>query len=122
MDQGSGRRRRRTYSPQFKSEAVAACRRPGVSIAAMALDRSMNANVLRRWVVEAERGEPKTLVEAEAPAPKEVGGFVPVSLPAPVCDEGPVRIEVRRGPLTVSVQWPRSALHECAMWLREVLK
>ena len=82
----------------------------------------MNANVLRRWVVEAERGELTSTVEATSEAPKEVGGFVPVPLPAPVRDEGPVRIEVRRGSLTVSVQWPRSALHECAMWLREVLK
>ena len=82
----------------------------------------MNANVLRRWVVEAERSELTPTVEAGSEAPKEAGGFVAVQLPAPVRDEGPVRVEVRRGSLTVSVQWPRSALRECAMWLREVLK
>jgi hypothetical protein len=31
-------------------------------------------------------------------------------------------VEVRRGTMTVSVQWPSSAVHECALWLREVLK
>src|ERR1700761_1632957 len=103
MEQGSGRRRRRTYSPQSKSDAVAACRRPGVSIAAIAVDRSMNANVLRRWVVESERGELKPILEAGAEASKGAGGFAPVPLPAPVCEEGPVRIEVRRGCLTVSM-------------------
>ena len=28
-------------------------------------------------------------------------------------------IEVRRGSLAVSVQWPSSAMHECCIWLRE---
>ena len=49
------RRRRRRHSAEFKAEAVAACCQPGVSIAAVALSRSVNANLLRRWVVEAER-------------------------------------------------------------------
>ena len=49
------RRRRRRHSAEFKAEAVAACRQPGVSIAAVAMSRSVNANLLRRWVVEAER-------------------------------------------------------------------
>jgi hypothetical protein len=34
--QGTGRRRRRNHSEQFKAEAVAACRQPGASIAATA--------------------------------------------------------------------------------------
>ena len=50
---GMGRRRRRRHSAAFKAEAVTACRQPGVSIAAVALSRSLNANLLRRWVVEA---------------------------------------------------------------------
>lgn len=57
MDQGIARRRRRRHSPEFKAEAVAACRKPGVSIAAAALSRSINANLLRRWVLEVERTE-----------------------------------------------------------------
>jgi len=55
-DDGYGdRRRRRRHSDEFKARVVAACRRPGVSIAAVALDRRLNANLLRRWVVTAER-------------------------------------------------------------------
>jgi transposase-like protein len=49
------RRRRRRHSAAFKAEAVAACLQPGVSIAAAALSRGLNANLLRRWVVDAER-------------------------------------------------------------------
>jgi hypothetical protein len=29
---------------------------------------------------------------------------------------------VRRGAMSVSVQWPRSAMHECSIWLRDLLK
>jgi transposase-like protein len=121
MDQGSGRRRRRTHSPAFKSEAVAACRRPDASIAACALERSINANLLRRWVIEAERAECGSLLAGPAAAASSES-FVPVALPRRAADEAPIRIEVRRGTLTVSVQWPSSAMHECAIWLREVLK
>ncbi|MPW11430.1 transposase, partial [Paraburkholderia sp. CNPSo 3155] len=49
-----GRRRRRRYSVEFKAQVVAACRRPGVSLAAIALDHRLNANLLRRWVEQAE--------------------------------------------------------------------
>ena len=119
MDEGAGRRRRRRHSAQFKTDAVAACRKPGVSIAAAALERSINANLLRRWVIEAERAEAGSLVPAMA-APAEK--FVALPLPVQPADVTPIRIEVRRGAMTLSVQWPRSAMHECAIWLREVLK
>jgi transposase len=92
-------------------------------MAAAALERSLNANVLRRWVVESERPQPMASSAAlalPAPAPKEA--FVALPLPPKVADEAPIKVEVRRGSLTVSVQWPSSAVTECAMWLREVLK
>ena len=119
MDEGVGRRRRRRHSAQFKAEAVAACRKPGMSIAGAALERSINANLLRRWVIEAERTEASSLMPARA-APAD--SFVALPLPTRSIDDTPIKIEVRRGAMALSVQWPRSALHECAIWLREVLK
>jgi hypothetical protein len=86
----------------------------------------MNANVLRRWVVEAERAKshlappPRALPPAAGAAPK--GSFVALPLSPKTADTTPITVEVRRGTMTLSVQWPRSAIHECAMWLREVLK
>jgi len=125
MDQEAGRRRRRRNSAQFKAEAVAACRKPGASTAAAALERSINANVLSRWVVEAERAE-RLLVTARSlpppPGPSVKGSFVALPMLPKAVDTTPITVEVRRGTMTVSVQWPSSAVHECAMWLREVLK
>jgi transposase-like protein len=121
MEQVTGRRRRRKHSAQFKAEAVAACRKPGVSIAAAAMERSINANLLRRWVVDTERAEAVTVSAPKAlPAPAE--SFIALPIAATSADTRPIQIEVRRGSLTVSVQWPSSAMHECASWLREVLK
>ena len=122
MTGGSGRRRRRNHSEQFKAEAVAACLQPGASIAAAAMARSINANLLRRWVVEAERGPaaPVTPIAPTATAHRE--GFVALPLPAAAVDDTRIRIEMRRGAMTVSVQWPRSAMHECAVWLRDLIK
>ena len=106
---------------QFKAEAVAAARQPGVSIAAAAMARSINANLLRRWVVEAERAEAASTVPEVLSAPR-AESFVALPIAARASESPPIRVEVRRGSLTVSVQWPSSAMHECAVWLREVLK
>jgi len=54
-DGHSGRRHRRQHSAEFKAKVVAACRKPGVSIAAVALANGLNANLLRRWVVTEEQ-------------------------------------------------------------------
>jgi transposase len=122
MDQRPGRHRRRTHSAGFKAEAVAVCRKPDASIAACALERAINANLLRRWVIETERAEPSSAVPMPAVPSTHSEGFVPVPLPAQVADKAPIRIEVRRGGMTLTVQWPRAAMHECAVWLREVLR
>ena len=51
--EGSRRGRRRRHTDEFKRNVVAQCSLPGVSIAAVALQNALNANLLRRWVNEA---------------------------------------------------------------------
>ena len=53
-----GRRRRRRHSSEFKAAVIQECMRPGVSIAAVALAHSLNANMLRKWVIDAENALP----------------------------------------------------------------
>jgi transposase len=121
---GGQRRRRRLHSDEFKADAVAACTQPGVSMAAVALSRGVNANLLRRWVREAELHTPKAPMIEERPevtaAPQASAPFIPLQLPAPVTKE--IRVELRRGPTTVSVTWPAEAAGECALWIRELLR
>jgi transposase len=122
IEQRSARQRRRRHSAEFKAEAINACRQPGMSIAAAAMARSINANLLRRWITEAE-GEGDAIGQGpQRAAPPSTDAFI--ALPAPIRSQpsSPIHIEVRRGSLTVTMQWPTSALHECTVWLREVLK
>lgn len=119
------RRRRRRYSGEFKAEAVAACRQTGVSIAAVALSRSLNANLLRRWVVEAERAAeaPRGSPHPKALSPPiEVPRFLPVAVEKSAHADPRIRVEIRRGAMPVSVEWPPSAARECAKWLSGFLK
>jgi len=48
-------RRRRTHSKQLKSEVVVACAEPGASVAAIALARGLNANLVHKWRRQAMR-------------------------------------------------------------------
>jgi transposase len=114
----AGRRRRRLHSDEFKADAVAAASQPGVSMASVALARGINANLLRRWVREAEVPTGTPLAKNSSVA----SSFVPVRLPDPVPAAGEIRIDVRRGATTITVAWPMSAAAECASWMRELLR
>jgi transposase len=127
-DDGYGdRRRRRRHSDEFKARVVAACRKPGVSIAAVALDHRLNANLLRRWVVTAERTQegapitpPPAPMASALPAP---AAFVPVAVQrAPAASSPEIMIELRRGATVVKVSWPVAAAAGCAAWLGELLR
>lgn len=119
----TGRRRRRRHSALFKAEAVGACQQPGVSIAAVALARGLNANMLRDWVRKAERSGRPIAIRPTLPnlAIDGAQSFVPVGLPASPT-EGTIRIVVRRKGRVVSIEWPASAAHECALLLRELVR
>jgi transposase-like protein len=123
-----GRRRRRIHSAEFKAHIVAACSKPGVSSAAVAMANGINANLVRRWVKEAEIGteiEPGALqasreAKPAAPRPQVLAVSLPHLASAPVATD--IRIELQRGAMTVTVTWPASAASECAAWMRELLR
>ena len=115
----AGRRRRRLHSDEFKADAVAAASQLGVSMASVALSRGVNANLLRRWVREAEVLPPAKLPTKAAAVSST---FIPVELPDPVAPAAEIRIDLRRGATTITVAWPLAAAGECAGWMRELLR
>ena len=123
-----GRRTHRRHSADFKVKVVQACRKSGVSIAAVALANGLNANMLRRWVVEAERGGVVALsnqgLAVHATTVSDLPAFVAVQMSAPPATVGPpdIHIEFARGPTTIAMRWPASQADACALWLREVLR
>lgn len=114
------RRRRRRYSAEFKAEAVAACQQLGVSMASVALTRGLNANLLRRWVVEAEQSGSVSVSPRRAPV-ESSGAFIPVPLMSSPAEPA-IRIELRSSLSVVIVQWPLAAASECAALLRELTR
>lgn len=124
-----GRRRRRVHSAEFKAHIVAACSHPGVSSASVAMANGINANLVRRWVKEAEvdvESEPGTAArepKALSPASTATLKFLPLPIPTPASPvAADIRIELQRGATTVTLTWPASAASECAAWMRELLR
>lgn len=75
---GCKRDGRRRYDKQAKAELVQACLKPGVSVARVALDHGINANLLRKWITLHLQKQEQSPV---APSPPQ---FVPV-VPAGSC-------------------------------------
>jgi transposase len=116
---------RRRHSEEFKAQVLAACAAPGASVSAVALSFGLNDNLVHQW----RRGRGHKASRAAA-ADSALPHFVALSLPAPVAAAAavatdvldPIRVEFRRGALSVSVSWPLAASSQCAAWLRELLR
>ena len=126
----SAPRRRRRYDPQFKAELVAHCQQRGISVASVAQDHGINANLLRRWIQEHERyGEPKADVRL-IPAKRDIAAQF-IALPAPGVTTQtaqrpevtpPIAITLEHADMKATIQWPLSHVEQCAAWLREVMR
>ena len=58
-------RKRRQYTPEFKAQLVAESQNPEASVARIALDNDLNANLLRRWITESKQAGQLYMVERE---------------------------------------------------------
>jgi transposase-like protein len=120
------RRRRRTHSAEFKAKVVSACRRPGVSMAAVALANGLNANLVRRRVVTEERapaGKSIQTAPVSAAATIEHATFIPMELePTRIATAQSIMIELSRGATGAKVEWPLAAAADCDAWLRALLR
>ncbi|ABM97296.1 hypothetical protein Mpe_B0524 (plasmid) [Methylibium petroleiphilum PM1] len=115
-----GRRRRRQHSAKVKATVIEECLRPGVSITAAALAHGLNANMLRKWAIDAEHKEPvphpRVAKPLPDPPPVPPAQFVPLALSGPTVD-GEIRIELRRAGTTVKIVWPAPADRDYEAWL-----
>ncbi len=107
-------RLRREHSAEFKRELVARSLEPGVSVAAIAMDSGINANLLFGW----RRRHLEALAQAEpAPARSPTAVLLPVSIeacprevrcaaPAPPIRSGSGTIEIAIGSARVRLRGP----------------
>ena len=115
--QDSKRAPRRRHPIALKAQVLRECAEPGASVASVALRHGLNANLVHKWRRQAERGD-----AALAPV-RSAEAFILIALASePAPEAGDIRIELRRGPLLVSVTWPVASAAPFAAWVREVLK
>ena len=116
-------RRRGRYTDEFKAQIIAACRQPGVSTSAVALANGINANLVRRWIVQSDDSstEPKSSLKSSSPE-----GFVQIASRAVCADsvvasEPCLRLEIRKSDLAISLSLPMGQHSECAALLKLLL-
>jgi transposase len=95
-------------------------------VSAVALERQLNANLLRKWVKDARNSPVPALprVVADAAVVKSLPAFVPVKVEArdePPREDRPIRVHIRKGRSRITIEWPASAAGSCAGWLRELI-
>lgn len=104
---------RRRHGADLKARVLAACSEPGASVAQVAMAHGLNANLVHKW-----RRAKTPVLAARTAAFIEL----PLAKPATLPVAQDIRIELQRGPTTVSITWPAGCASECAAWLRDLLR
>lgn len=84
------------------------CGQVGASINGVALAHGVNANLVHKWIRQAQQSQHET------PA------FVPVL--APAMSSRHIEIRLSRGQTQATVHWPVSEAGNCVAWMREWLR
>lgn len=127
------RRTHRTYTAEFKAELVAACQIPGASIAALAGQHGMNANVLHRWLKEHQQSGRHQRIACSSTAQSlltssPMPAFIAVKLPATATatpeprSTDVIKVELHKGAVSMIITWPTDAVDDLAQWTRAILK
>ena len=71
------------YDPQVKQELIRQCMMPGVSVARMAMQHGINANLLRTWITKSQSSKAITVQRAVCDtAARDAQAFIPVQVGA----------------------------------------
>jgi transposase len=82
------------YDPDAKRELVEACLQPGISVARMALEHGVNANLLRKWI--SQYREHVSSVTPSTPATRSA--FAPVlTMAVPKSVDSSLRVTLSNG-------------------------
>lgn len=84
---------RRTFSPEYKLEIIEECSVPGASVAAVALSHRINANQVRKWIVQHRAGRLARSNEPPAMLPVTLAAPAPSSAVEKACTAGVIEVE-----------------------------
>jgi transposase len=106
------RKANRRHSAEFKAQVVAQCLVRGASVIAVAKANGIGDSLLYSWLA-------KHRAKSISPSKPSVAQFI--ELPVSQVPNAPIHVEVRKGSLQMSIDWPSSAAVGAAVWLCEVL-
>ena len=122
QEKALAKRNRRRHSEEFRAEVVKASRQPGTSVAAVALEHRLNANLVRRWIKE-QAGESVNSGRPSGNDAAEPLTVAPVRIESsPVVRAEEIRLDIRRGTLTVQMAWPGTEIDQLGALLKELLR
>ena len=125
--------RRRRYGEDLKRQILAECQAEGASIAKVAMSHGINANIVHSWRKRMRSSQAQPLQTQAGIAPEPRGhqraepvaapAFVPLSIEAqaPALPQS-IGIELRRGALSMTLNWPLSAAVELTNFARGLLR
>lgn len=114
--------KRKRYTQAFKLNLITACAQPGASVARIALDHGLNANMLRRWIRQTQS---KSAQKAPGFVALPINTRTPV-LPAPPAkhadDAETIQVQIPYRQQSINISWPVSQTDRCLALLRELLQ
>lgn len=111
-------RKRRRFTTEFKARIVEACLQPGASVAGIALEHALNANLVHKWIRDARRSEPVSDPPAFFPV---LMASTVTSSAAPHREAEHIRLLLPSPKGTVTIEWPVSDAQSCRALLRDLL-
>lgn len=112
--------RRRRFSPDFKHKIVGACKEPGASVARIAREHDLNANLVHKWIRQARTNTLPAVTPAFVALPVNTAQ-APRPSPSNGADER-VQLEIPFRQQSIKVSWPVSHSDRCLALLRELLQ
>lgn len=110
--------RRRRYSEELKQQVLSECEKPNASVAKVAMAHGINANVVHSW-----RKRVREALETPDAIALQEPTFVPMMLPPAVSASATqIQVQIKRGAVVISVDWPLEAAAQLGIWTRELLK
>jgi transposase len=107
------KRTRRAYSAALKAQILAECAVPGASVARVAMSHGINDSVVHTW---------RRLAREQSQEPTVVPTFTPLTMPPVSVIDERIRVEIRRGALSMTMDWPMAGAAGMAACLRELLR
>ena len=112
--------RRRRFTPDFNHKIVAACKEPGTSVARIAREHDLNANLIHNWIRKAKANKLSAANPAFVALTVNTAQALRTSQSSGT--EECFRLKIPYRQQSIKVSWPVSQADCCVALLRELLQ